>query len=149
CFFFNDTATTEIYPLSLHDALPIYHSRGRRPFAESASPRLSALQGQVTESCVQFAVAFLATDLVDVTMLIAHHLPGLRREARAWPQDPGRFVGVSMGAGRAILVASACNEGAWKRLNVRCVRRSNRRSGRFPLGSSPPGLSPSLAAQPF
>src|SRR5258705_1062626 len=27
-FFFNDTATTEIYTLSLHDALPIY--RGRR-----------------------------------------------------------------------------------------------------------------------
>src|SRR5258707_1614807 len=24
-FFFNDTATTEIYPLSLHDALPIFH----------------------------------------------------------------------------------------------------------------------------
>src|SRR4051795_8950209 len=23
-FFFNETATTEIYPLSLHDALPIY-----------------------------------------------------------------------------------------------------------------------------
>src|SRR3712207_6971423 len=28
-FFFNDTATTEIYTLSLHDALPIYaHQRG-------------------------------------------------------------------------------------------------------------------------
>src|SRR2546422_1178410 len=26
-FFFNDTATTEIYPLSLHDALPISRSR--------------------------------------------------------------------------------------------------------------------------
>ena len=25
-FFFNDTATTEIYTLSLHDALPISHS---------------------------------------------------------------------------------------------------------------------------
>src|SRR5256885_3444835 len=25
-FFFNDTATTEIYTLSLHDALPIYES---------------------------------------------------------------------------------------------------------------------------
>src|SRR2546430_8489311 len=25
CFFFNDTATTEIYTLSLHDALPILH----------------------------------------------------------------------------------------------------------------------------
>src|SRR5438477_11522543 len=24
-FFYNDTATTEIYTLSLHDALPIYH----------------------------------------------------------------------------------------------------------------------------
>src|SRR5258708_32089807 len=29
-FFFNDTATTEIYTLSLHDALPI--SDGRRPW---------------------------------------------------------------------------------------------------------------------
>ena len=27
CFFFNDTATTEIYTLSLHDALPIFISR--------------------------------------------------------------------------------------------------------------------------
>ncbi len=26
CFFFNDTATTEIYTLSLHDALPIWHA---------------------------------------------------------------------------------------------------------------------------
>ena len=26
-FFFNDTATTEIYTLSLHDALPIYQIR--------------------------------------------------------------------------------------------------------------------------
>src|SRR2546430_9330306 len=32
-FFFNDTATTEIYPLSLHDALPIYQRRwqGEQP----------------------------------------------------------------------------------------------------------------------
>src|SRR6266481_9478019 len=29
CFFFNDTATTEIYTLSLHDALPIRHRRRR------------------------------------------------------------------------------------------------------------------------
>src|SRR5256885_13307355 len=29
-FFFNDTATTEIYTLSLHDALPIYHQLHRR-----------------------------------------------------------------------------------------------------------------------
>src|SRR5256885_8112249 len=30
-FFFNDTATTEIYTLSLHDALPIYEVRHRAP----------------------------------------------------------------------------------------------------------------------
>src|SRR5258708_29703127 len=30
-FFFNDTATTEIYPLSLHDALPISHLLLRLP----------------------------------------------------------------------------------------------------------------------
>src|SRR3712207_7131106 len=28
CFFFNDTATTEIYTLSLHDALPISRGHG-------------------------------------------------------------------------------------------------------------------------
>src|SRR2546428_7484713 len=35
CFFFNDTATTEIYTLSLHDALPICASSKCR----KASPR--------------------------------------------------------------------------------------------------------------
>src|SRR5215213_4714652 len=37
-FFFNDTATTEIYTLSLHDALPISQlllgARPRRPLAD-------------------------------------------------------------------------------------------------------------------
>src|SRR5580698_11494810 len=31
CFFFNDTATTEIYTLSLHDALPISRGSKRGP----------------------------------------------------------------------------------------------------------------------
>ena len=31
CFFFNDTATTEIYTLSLHDALPIREAGARIP----------------------------------------------------------------------------------------------------------------------
>src|SRR6266536_2514060 len=34
-FFFNDTATTEIYTLSLHDALPISEVAGHRPTAHS------------------------------------------------------------------------------------------------------------------
>src|SRR2546426_3773072 len=38
-FFFNDTATTEIYTLSLHDALPIYHRRDRRGLPRSGRSR--------------------------------------------------------------------------------------------------------------
>src|SRR3712207_7961119 len=37
-FFFNDTATTEIYTLSLHDALPIYRLLAEHGF------RLNAIQ---------------------------------------------------------------------------------------------------------
>src|SRR3712207_8234055 len=39
-FFFNDTATTEIYTLSLHDALPIYHPQQERGRADG--PRVLA-----------------------------------------------------------------------------------------------------------
>src|SRR2546430_14007192 len=41
-FFFNDTATTEIYTLSLHDALPISTGQfqNRRMFATQAEYRL-------------------------------------------------------------------------------------------------------------
>src|SRR2546427_3286891 len=40
-FFFNDTATTEIYTLSLHDALPIlgHESRGRLVTEVHGDPR--------------------------------------------------------------------------------------------------------------
>src|SRR3712207_8950787 len=36
-FFFNDTATTEIYTLSLHDALPIYERRRSTIASKSSS----------------------------------------------------------------------------------------------------------------
>src|ERR1044072_6019912 len=38
-FFFNDTATTEIYTLSLHDALPIYERRSRLGSADRGGTR--------------------------------------------------------------------------------------------------------------
>src|SRR5256885_11749587 len=44
-FFFNDTATTEIYTLSLHDALPIWQEsrrRGRLPGPRDDEPRARA-----------------------------------------------------------------------------------------------------------
>src|SRR6195952_5967786 len=39
-FFFNDTATTEIYTLSLHDALPISSHRGPLPALRRGHRRL-------------------------------------------------------------------------------------------------------------
>src|SRR6266436_9309984 len=62
CFFFNDTATTEIYTLSLHDALPICRScwppsprssraSTRTPSARSAdrkSTRLNSSHGYIS-----------------------------------------------------------------------------------------------------
>src|SRR2546427_11468873 len=45
-FFFNDTATTEIYTLSLHDALPIAPDPGAgRGIAQVADPRLRHVRG--------------------------------------------------------------------------------------------------------
>src|ERR1035438_1771490 len=51
-FFFNDTATTEIYTLSLHDALPISAWRCSRAFAWSApcpGPRLRRSEEHTSE----------------------------------------------------------------------------------------------------
>src|SRR3712207_9129253 len=41
-FFFNDTATTEIYTLSLHDALPICRGRPDRRSLPRGPPRPAA-----------------------------------------------------------------------------------------------------------
>src|SRR3712207_8549246 len=58
-FFFNDTATTEIYTLSLHDALPIYQHRRRSPGPQRVrgdqgivrgQPRRGELSGPVPQS---------------------------------------------------------------------------------------------------
>src|SRR5580698_11593414 len=42
-FFFNDPATTEIYTLSLHDALPIWITAGIRKLATGSIPSLLAI----------------------------------------------------------------------------------------------------------
>src|SRR5260370_1089787 len=43
-FFFNDTATTEIYALSLHDALPIFTVRVRLAVSSSPACRVRPLR---------------------------------------------------------------------------------------------------------
>src|SRR2546426_3771192 len=49
-FFFNDTATTEIYTLSLHDALPIYRGSGVRSGGRDRRLRRTRRGGAGTES---------------------------------------------------------------------------------------------------
>src|SRR5258706_3713874 len=48
-FFFNDTATTEIYTLSLHDALPI--SPARRPAGHRSGRRAPGATGTRGSGC--------------------------------------------------------------------------------------------------
>src|SRR5258706_9249886 len=46
-FFFNDTATTEIYTLSLHDALPIFRAISAGTNIRELSRRLNELEREV------------------------------------------------------------------------------------------------------
>src|SRR3712207_7581159 len=58
--FFNDTATTEIYTLSLHDALPIFPHHRRRVRVQL----LRAVEGDREDG----------VDLVDEDLLVVGHL---------------------------------------------------------------------------
>src|SRR3712207_8143058 len=57
-FFFNDTATTEIYTLSLHDALPICRPDPARPLRRNPLTLRRALPHVAT--CGNLASGFLA-----------------------------------------------------------------------------------------
>src|SRR5256886_12327695 len=64
-FFFNDTATTEIYTLSLHDALPIYHLLpGPKPLGGDPPARGVLAQAR-HEVCARFHPLVLHAEDVD------------------------------------------------------------------------------------
>src|SRR2546422_10417832 len=50
-FFFNDTATTEIYTLSLHDALPISNGGAEPRAARTTSSGSRSARASAAESC--------------------------------------------------------------------------------------------------
>src|SRR3990167_5056705 len=53
-FFFNDTATTEIYTLSLHDALPILiDGVGSKPFSAETIPPIDTPPISYRDDCVR------------------------------------------------------------------------------------------------
>src|SRR2546430_10011978 len=90
CFFFNDTATTEIYTLSLHDALPIslvaatalaclitFSSGGLVP-TRHANPFLSTDRKSTrlnsSHSQISYAVFCLKKKITPSTYAYIHHL---------------------------------------------------------------------------
>src|SRR2546429_8436481 len=61
-FFFNDTATTEIYTLSLHDALPICLAPGRLP--DALARRIAQLEA-ARHGHARVEVVEVVEDLLD------------------------------------------------------------------------------------
>src|ERR1043166_10256792 len=59
-FFFNDTATTEIYTLSLHDALPIFWRKWlrTRPWSISPGQHASRSEEHTSELQSRFGISY-------------------------------------------------------------------------------------------
>src|SRR5256885_8062388 len=96
-FFFNDTATTEIYTLSLHDALPIYsHGVGRhRPLPGGEVPRQRLAPQRTSSTGGGLPMAPLLRDRAGTAGLAnrATHFALPTREA-ARGRDPDRPSGL-------------------------------------------------------
>src|SRR5258705_9063568 len=88
-FFFNDTATTEIYTLSLHDALPIYLTRG-------LTMNRYVLAASTLSSAVGLALAMQAdrksTRLNSSHLGISYAVFCLKKKKEYEPSDPTNTI---------------------------------------------------------
>src|SRR3712207_9265260 len=100
--FFNDTAPTEIYTLSLHDALPIFTVTGwvedRRAFLAGLDvfclpSRSEALPLALLEAMAE-GLPCVATDVGDVARRVGGAVEGVP------PEDPGALAEIGRAAGR-------------------------------------------------
>src|SRR5258708_20516491 len=80
-FSFNDTATTEIYTLSLHDALPIY--RAPRVSAASAVPGTRAPILAKAVSCVVEGIDRKSTRLNSSHQIISYAVFCLKKKKKS------------------------------------------------------------------
>src|SRR2546429_9742579 len=107
-FFFNDTATTEIYTLSLHDALPIFQLGLPRPdvnlgtgsgsHARQTAEVLTGMESEFTENSPALAVVYgdvnstlcAALAAAKLSVPLAHVEGGLRRFDDSIPGEINR-----------------------------------------------------------
>src|SRR5204863_8108523 len=100
CFFFNDTPTTEIYTLSLHDALPIFAQRlhplprypglGQHERLELRQLREDRKSTRLNSSHVEISYAVFCLKKKNTAQTLRRHL--LRVEARTVVADDGQLA---------------------------------------------------------
>src|SRR5687768_17965192 len=83
CFFYTDTATTEIYTLSLHDALPIYRRRSgttrpsRRPRSGRCETRSRTAAGDRKSTRLNSSHGYISYAVFCLKKKINQHAIGL------------------------------------------------------------------------
>src|SRR5450631_2779530 len=95
-FFFNDTATTEIYTLSLHDALPIWRwigSSGRACVFEPRRLRRSGCSTDRKSTRLNSSHMSISYAVFCLKKKIRHGDDGTRRGENSAPEVAGRAVG--------------------------------------------------------
>src|SRR2546427_2645936 len=69
-FFFNDTATTEIYTLSLHDALPISYQQLLRPGERIDPVQIGIARGVLVDGRIRLTVLH-PRDVYQIALVLA------------------------------------------------------------------------------
>src|SRR6266545_4675979 len=95
-FFFNDTATTEIYTLSLHDALPISRRRPPPPRGREAPARPGRAARSEEHTSELQSLAYI------VCRLLLEKKKTKRARARRPVRSHGRGIFPRPGTGRAV-----------------------------------------------
>jgi len=99
-FFFNDTATTEIYTLSLHDALPICHFADLVRTGYGSARIVPAVFGIAPNSCEELYATSLPRQLSAIELSTAANLLRSHGFARDHAANP-------MGAHAASVLGAA------------------------------------------
>src|SRR2546430_10073062 len=99
-FFFNDTATTEIYTLSLHDALPIYGSA--KPFVallafagreqQSARRRMLSLPCPLRVGSAGRWIHIVPSDTLRISYTLDNDHPAIGTQVLSWSPSERSFV---------------------------------------------------------